>query len=109
MQDAGFSRSIRRRAGGFVGEVTDETKDGDTRVFEFEVEKYWKGAAKKKIKIYVYETTRYQAGFQKGEKYLIYARGGDDGKLGVSRCSRSNSVESASADLAKLGKGKSPR
>ena len=92
----------------FVGKVIGETKNGDVKTFEFEVEKYWKGAKKTKIKINVYETARYQAWFQAGEKYLIYATADDDGKLKVGRCSRSNEAENASEDLEKLGAGKNP-
>ena len=92
----------------FVGKVIGEEKNGDVKTFEFEVEKYWKGAKKTKIKINVYETARYQAWFQTGEKYLIYATADDDGKLKVGRCSRSNEAENASEDLEKLGAGKNP-
>lgn len=92
----------------FVGKVKSEKKEGDTRIFEFEVEKYWKGAGKKKIKINVYETARYQAWFQVGGKYLIYADA-SDGNLRVGRCSRSRDAGDASEDLGKLGKGKRPK
>lgn len=92
----------------FTGKVKSEKKVGDTRIFEFEVEKYWKGAKKKKIQISVYETARFQAWFEVGEKYLVFATA-DDGELKVGRCSRSKSVVDASEDLQKLGKGKRPR
>lgn len=92
----------------FVGKVKSEKKQGDTKIFEFEVEKYWKGAGKKKIKINVYETPRFQAWFEVGEKYLIYADA-SDGSLRVGRCSRSRDAGDASEDLGKLGKGKRPR
>jgi len=93
----------------FVGEVIGEEKNGDTKSFNFKVERYWKGKSAKKIKIDVYETSRYQAFFKKGEKYLIYADADEEGKLRVSRCSRSRDVENAEEDLQKLGKGKVPR
>lgn len=92
----------------FVGKVLSEEKKGDVKTFEFEVEKYWKGAVGKKIKIEVYETARFQAWFQTGERYLIYAEEGENGKLRVGRCSRSREVENASEDLQKLGAGKVP-
>ena len=88
--------------------MSDE-KSGDVRTFEFKVEKYWKGSMKKKVEIFVYETRRFQAPFEKGGKYLIYAGADDEGKLGVSRCSRSRDFESVEEDLQKLGKGKIPR
>jgi hypothetical protein len=93
----------------FVGKVKSEKKTGDVRVFEFEVEKYWKGSKKKKVKISVYETTRFQAWFKVGEKYLVYAAGGEDGTLHVGRCSRSRDAGEASEDLQKLGEGKRPK
>lgn len=93
----------------FVGEVVSEKKDGNIKTFDFNVEEYWKGADSKKIKINVYETMRYQAWFEVGESYLVYASKDEDGNLRVSRCSRSKNIESASEDLQKLGKGKKPR
>jgi hypothetical protein len=92
----------------FIGKVLSEEKRGDVRYFEFEVEKYWKGANKKKIEIGVYETVRYQANFQTGERYLIYAKANDEGKLSVGRCSRSRPADGAKEDLEKLGAGKKP-
>lgn len=92
----------------FVGKVVSESKSGDVKTFEFEVEKYWKGANKKKININVYETMRYQAQFEIGERYLIYATANDESKLNVGRCSRSREAEGASEDLKKLGAGKKP-
>ncbi|HMS43287.1 MAG TPA: hypothetical protein PKE69_23865 [Pyrinomonadaceae bacterium] len=92
----------------FVGKVLSEEKRGDTRYFEFEVEKYWKGANKKKIEIGVYETMRYQANFKTGERYLIYANANSEGTLSVGRCSRSRTAEQAEEDLDKLGTGKKP-
>ena len=93
----------------FVGEVVGEEKQGDTRTFDFKVEKYWKGASSQHVEILVYETARYQAWFKEGGKYLIYASADGDGKLHVGRCSRSRDVEDAGEDLQKLGKGKIPR
>lgn len=93
----------------FIGEVVSDEKNGDVRTFEFKVEKYWKGAVKKKTKVLVYENARFQAWFRKGGKYLIYANADDKGRLSVSRCSRSRDLEFAEEDLQKLGKGKIPR
>ena len=60
----------------FVGEVTGEEKNGDIKTFKFKVEKYWKGANKEEIEIFVYQTARYQSPFKEGEKFLVYACGG---------------------------------
>ena len=93
----------------FVGEVVGEEKTGDVRTFDFEVERYWKGSSAKRIKIHVYETARFQAWFKEGGRYLIYAPADENGRLRVSRCSRSRDAESAEEDLQKLGQGKIPR
>ena len=106
---APFQSAYQQSKSVFVGEVVSEEKDGDTRTFNFKVEKYWKGKSAKNIRILVYETTRYQAWFKKGGKYLVYASGDEDGKLHVGRCSRSRDVDGAEEDLQKLGKGKIPR
>ena len=92
----------------FVGKILSESKKDDVKTFEFEVAEYWKGANKQKIKINVYETTRYQAWFSVGERYLIYANVNDSGNLSVGRCSRSRIENEASEDLKKLGTGKKP-
>jgi hypothetical protein len=104
-----FQSAYQEAKAVFVGEVVGDEKDGDTRTFDFKVEKYWKGRKTKKIEILVYETTRFQAWFRKGEKYLIYANVDNDGKLRVGRCSRSRDLDAAGEDLQKLGKGRKPR
>lgn len=93
----------------FVGEVVGEENDSDTRIFDFKIEKHLKSANAGRVRLSVYETARFQAWFKKGGKYLIYATAGTDGKLHVSRCSRSRDAEDAEEDLQKLGEGKSPR
>jgi hypothetical protein len=104
-----FRSAYRQSKAVFVGEVVGEEKNEDTKIFKFEVKQYWKGTNAKNIEINVYETTRFQAFFKKGEKYLIYATVDEDGKLYVGKCSRSNNAASAAEDLRKLGKGKIPR
>lgn len=51
----------------FVGEVLSVTSDGNIKIFTFKIEKHWKGAASKEIKISVQETTRHQAWFEVGK------------------------------------------
>jgi hypothetical protein len=93
----------------FVGKITKVVEDGDVKTFTFKVEKSWKGAANREIKINVRETARYQAWFEVGEKYLVYARGADDNeKLWETRCSRSKSLADASEDITELGRVKAP-
>jgi Icc-related predicted phosphoesterase len=93
----------------FVGEVTGEEKIGDIKKSKFKVEKYWKGANRKEVEIFVYETARFQSPFKEGEKFLVYAMADDDGKLTVSRCSRSRALEQAEDDIKQLGEGKTPK
>ncbi len=103
-----FQTAYRGSKAVFVGEVVGEEKNGDLRIFDFKVEKYWKGANAKRVRVYVYETARYQAWFKQGGRYLVYAGADADGRLEVGRCSRSRDAEDAE-DLPKLGKGKTPR
>lgn len=103
-----FENAFRNSKAVFVGKVTNVTKVGDDRVFEFAVEKYWKGAVKKRMTVSFYETTRYQAWFKLGETYLMFAGGDPDGQLTVGRCSRSKDLSQAGEDLKKLGKAKQP-
>lgn len=94
----------------FAGEVLSETKNGDEKTFEFRVAKYWKGVGKKKIKVSVRETSRFQAWFRVGESYLVFARDDDkDGRLHDYRCSASKLLSEASKDLKELGRAKIPR
>jgi hypothetical protein len=101
--------ALQRSTAVFVGKVTGEEKNGDIKTFKFEVEKYWKGANRKEIEIFVYQTARYQSPFKEGEKFLVYAMADDDGKLTVSRCSRSRALEYAGDDIKQLGEGKTPK
>ncbi len=104
-----FKTNYRQSKAVFVGEVVNDEKNGDIRTFKFNVEKYWKGANTKNVEVNAYETRRYQAGFKKGEKYLIYAGVDENGKLQIGRCSRSVEAANATKDLEQLGKGKIPR
>lgn len=94
----------------FIGEVTDIEKDGDKKIIEFKVKKYWKGIEKDTVKIYVYESLRFEPLYNIGEIHLIFAK--DDGKSGLwdNKCSRSKDLDKISSDLEDdlkaLGKGK---
>lgn len=93
----------------FAGEVLSETKNGNEKVFEFRVAKYWKGSGRKKITVSVRETTRFQAFFRVGESYLVFARDDEDGRLRDYRCSASKLLSEASKDLKQLGRVRIPR
>ncbi len=104
-----FAAAKNRAQAIFVGKVLSKKSNGDEKIFEFEIEKYWKGEDKKKIKVRVYENPRFQAWFETGETYLIFADADeDDGKLFVGRCSRSKEIDAASEDLKSLGEAKKP-
>jgi hypothetical protein len=93
----------------FVGEVLSSEKKGDDKIFKFKVEKYWKGIDEKNVEVSVYESTRFQAWFKTGKKYLVFAYEEDGMLHDTARCSRSKDLENASEDLTKLGEGKSPK
>jgi hypothetical protein len=102
--------ALRMSSAVFAGEVLSETQNGNEKIFEFRVVKYWKGAGKKSITVRVRETTRFQALFQVDESYLVFARDDDkDGRLHDYRCSPSKLLSEASKDLKELGRAKIPR
>ena len=106
-----FAQAYKNSAAVFVGEVIKEAKVGDNREFIFRVERYWKGIAAKKVKVLVYENPRYQAQFEKGKSFLVFATEDEDsGILFDGRCSRSAEIGGYSSslkdDLDKLGAGK---
>lgn len=93
----------------FTGKIKSVVKTGDVKTFTFEVEQFWKGEPNEKVEIGVQETMRYEAWFEVGESYLVYARSGadeDDGKLWEVRCSRSKPLADASEDVSELGRAK---
>lgn len=105
-----FEEAYRESEAIFVGEVLSAEKIGDDKVFKFKVEKYWKGKDAQNVEVSVYESTRYQAWFKTGEKYLVFANSDEEGVLrDAARCSRSKNLENASEDLTKLGEGKRPK
>lgn len=101
-----FNQAYKNSKAIFAGKVTSVRTEGDERIFTFQVEKYWKGAKSKTLEVRHYETMRYQAWMQVGGRYLVYARGNDDGTLSDGRCSLTKNYSEASAELKKLGKGK---
>jgi len=94
----------------FAGKILSVAEDGDVKTFTFNVEKNWKGASSRQIKVSVRETMRYQAWFQVGKRYLVYARSdeNEEEKLWDGRCSRTKLLEDASNDIKELGKAKKP-
>ena len=93
----------------FVGKVISETQFERGKIFEFQVEKYWKGNKSKKTKVKIYETMRYQAFYEVGKRYLVFAKADDAGGLSDGKCSRSKIIAEAGEDLRALGTAKIPR
>ena len=103
-----FNEELKYSTAVFVGKVLSIREEpGSKKIIEFKVTKYWKGIKTKKVEVNVYETSRYQAWYEIGKNYLVYARN-DDGKLMDGRCSRSREIgdDFIKDDLKKLGKGK---
>ena len=100
-----FDNAYRDSKAIFAGKVLSVRTDGDEKIFKFRVEKYWKGTVGKTVEVRYYETTRYQAWLQVGKRYLVYARGNNNGTLSDGRCSLTKNYSEASSDLNKLGKG----
>ncbi len=94
----------------FVGKVVKEKKDGNKKIFEFEVSKYWKGIESKMVKVVVTENMRFQAQFKLDGNYLVFAKDNEEGGLWDGRCSRSRDLEGfggeVEEDLTKLGDAK---
>lgn len=93
----------------FVGKVVESAKDGDTKIFTFEIERFWKGVEDKKVKVAVFENPRFQAQFRDGGRFLVFAKEDEEHGLSDGRCSRSKDLdrfaEGADEDLEKLGPG----
>ncbi len=105
-----FKDEYKRSKAVFVGKVINVDRDGDKKVFEFAVKKFWKGIDGKKVKVSVHENRRYQAQFKIDRSYLVFAKESDKGEIWDGRCSRSRDLEgyreAVEEDLRKLGKGK---
>jgi hypothetical protein len=105
-----FEIEFERSEAVFVGTVSSLEKEGDAKIFEFRVDKFWKGVSGRLVKVAVYENPKFQAQFRVGGRFLVFAKVDDDGVLFDGRCSRSRDLdrvpEAAEDDLAKLGPGK---
>lgn len=94
----------------FVGEVINVKTEGDKKIVEFKVKKYWKGVAEPKIKVDVYESMRFQFPYDVGKTFLVFAKDDENNGLWDQKCSRSKNMNGSSSDLEDdlkaLGKGK---
>ncbi len=105
-----FNNEFKNSAAVFVGEVIRSSKSGDKRSFVFRVRHFWKGVNSREIEVSVFENMRYQAGYEDGKSYLVFARSNEDGTLSDGRCSRSAEIGGYSGslkdDLQTLGEPK---
>ncbi|NNE97477.1 MAG: hypothetical protein HKN25_00515 [Pyrinomonadaceae bacterium] len=105
-----FEKAFERAGAIFVGEVIEIEKEAKKRIFEFKVKKYWKGSVEKTIKVAAHENPRFQAPFEKGKSFLVFAKSDEDGGYWDGRCSRTRNMESFAPslkeDLKKLGKAR---
>ncbi len=105
-----FERSYENAKAIFLGEVIAVETDGDKKIFEFKVKKFWKGIEDTKVKVSVYENMRYQSPYKVGETFLVFANDDEEGGLLDGRCSRSRNMDgyapSLKEDLKSLGEGK---
>lgn len=105
-----FASEYKNSKAVFIGEVINIEKDGDKKIVEFKVKKYWKGIEDSKIKIIVYENFTFVSPYDKGETHLVFAKDNEEGGLWDDKCSRSKDLNGTSSDLEDdlkaLGKGK---
>ena len=95
-----------------LAEVIAIDDDGAQRTVTLKVERWWKGGDKTDL---IVSTSKSGAscgyGFQKGNKYLVYASASEKDKpMRVSLCSRTRTEKEAekSGDFKELGAGKAP-
>jgi hypothetical protein len=112
---AEFSRRFMSgRAAIFLGRVVEEgepypTEHGPSRVYTFEVQRYWKGAGAKRVYIH---TAVFGAAcgvtYEVSKTYLVIAQR-DGGELFTSLCTHRLANRNREIFLRKLGEGKSPK
>ena len=101
------------------GAVFPNGKDaGEELTIRFEVERWWKGGNAADVVLFTeqYQSADYSISvstcafqFDVGERYVVYARRAEDGKLRATYCSRTSKAEKAKEDLKQLGKGRNPK
>lgn len=109
-----FEAAFEKAGAVFVGTVLSKKTDGQMKIFELEVIRFWKGVDSTTMTIHVNENPRFQAQFEVGETYLVFAEADDDGRLFDRRCSRTKILvenvddsfdDGVREDLQKLGEG----
>lgn len=104
-----FEAEYKKSEAVFIGVVTAVAKEGDKKIFEFRVERFWKGVTDRNLKVSVYENPKFQAQFRADGRFLVFAKADEEGGLIDGRCSRSKDLdrdeEYAEEDIEKLGPG----
>ncbi|MEX1031470.1 MAG: hypothetical protein WDZ91_15715 [Paenibacillaceae bacterium] len=114
-----YESALERASEVFLGTAaaTEETLDpheapgtiGRRNAVLFEVERSYKHALPSQIIVYAgYGESSCGYDFTMGQQYLVYGSTMHENELHTSLCSRTQSIESASDDLAKLGTGLLP-
>ncbi|WP_010275073.1 hypothetical protein [Paenibacillus senegalensis] len=96
---------------GKVLEIREEKHAAGERIKKvlIEVDQIWKGIDQNQMWIYTaYSEPACGVDFDKGQSYLIYAMADEGGRLNVSLCSRTASIQLAGEDLQALGTGAEP-
>lgn len=97
-------------AGSVVAVASDRAAEDGSIVALFGIDTLWKGPERQWAIAIRTAANSAACGlhFEKGQKWLIYARAGEDSKYTANLCSRSNLLVNAQEDLAELGEGKRP-
>lgn len=97
-------------AGTVVAVASDREAEDGSIVALFGIDTLWKGPERQWAIAIRTAPNSAACGldFEKGQKWLIYARAGEGSKYTANLCSRSNLLVNAQEDLDKLGKGTRP-
>ncbi len=95
-------------SGEVLGIIEKRSDKGHTIEVEFKVKDSWKYVQTGTVTIVTHYPAPGGCGypFKVGQSYLVYVEREDDGKLWTTVCSRTMSLDMASADLKTLGRGK---
>jgi hypothetical protein len=104
-------KALEGAAAVLLAEADKVVVEGDTRIVTFKVDRWWKGGDKAEVTAFTHKdgaTCGYR--FEKGKKYLVYARMDKNKQLHVSLCSRTRTEKQAeeAGDFKELGEGKKP-
>lgn len=109
---------LNRKTAVFAGKVKQVSKPAQGRIWSsadpvtitFEVTDVWKGEvqAETTVSTALSGASCGYEGFFVNQSYIVFAYGGDDGKLKTTSCDRTKPLSGASEELAVLGQGYAP-